>query len=142
MNTIDYKIAQNYALQYQIVCLWWLSYSTKTFLYSRHQTQSANNSSFVFSSRYQFHTQTGLNTSTKLNLIKRVIQINSPLSNYLKEFRGCFKWYWMFTRETPYCNRYETPTWCQPPKTNTIYPPWKVKSRIGQDDRNENNSSC
>ena len=32
----------------------------------------------------------GLNTSTKLNLIKHVIQINSPLPNYLKEFRDCF----------------------------------------------------
>ena len=32
----------------------------------------------------------GLNTSTKLNLIKRVMQINSPLPNYLKEFQDCF----------------------------------------------------
>ena len=32
----------------------------------------------------------GLNTSTKLNLIKRVMQINSSLPNYLKEFRDCF----------------------------------------------------
>ena len=32
----------------------------------------------------------GLSTSTKLNLIKRVIWINPPLPNYLKEFRGCF----------------------------------------------------
>ena len=32
----------------------------------------------------------GLNTSTKLNLIKHVMQINSPLPNYLKEFRNCF----------------------------------------------------
>ena len=89
----EYNRLQNFSKlrsTVSIVCLWWLSYSTKTFLYSTHQTQSANNFSFVFSSRYQFHTQIGLNTSTKLNLIKRVIQINSPLSNYLKEFRGCF----------------------------------------------------
>ena len=33
----------------------------------------------------------GLNTSTKLNLIKRTMQINSPLPNYLKEFRNCFR---------------------------------------------------
>ena len=32
----------------------------------------------------------GLNTSTKVDLIKRVMQINSPLPNYLKEFRDCF----------------------------------------------------
>ena len=32
----------------------------------------------------------GLNTSIKLHLIKRVMQINSPLLNYLKEFRSCF----------------------------------------------------
>ena len=32
----------------------------------------------------------GLNTSTKLNLIKRAMQINSPLPNYLKEFQNCF----------------------------------------------------
>ena len=32
----------------------------------------------------------GLNTSTKLDLIKRVMEINSPLPNYLKEFRDYF----------------------------------------------------
>ena len=32
----------------------------------------------------------GLNTSTKLNMIKRVMQISSPLPNYLTEFRDCF----------------------------------------------------
>ena len=32
----------------------------------------------------------GLNTSTKLNLIKHVMQINSPLPNYLKKFQDCF----------------------------------------------------
>ena len=31
-----------------------------------------------------------LNTSTKLNLIKRAMQIISPPTNYLKEFRNCF----------------------------------------------------
>ena len=34
----------------------------------------------------------GLNTSTKLNLIKRVMQINSLLPNYLKEFGDCFSY--------------------------------------------------
>ena len=38
----------------------------------------------------ELHIKMKLNTSTKLNLIKRVMQINSPLSNYLKEFRDCF----------------------------------------------------
>ena len=32
----------------------------------------------------------GLSTSTKLNLIKRIVQINPPLPNYLKEFRDFF----------------------------------------------------
>ena len=135
MSTIDYKIVQNYTppvSNCQLIVALIFHYR---FLYSAYQTQSVNNSCFVFSSRYQFHT---------LNWIKHKYQVKSDKThhedqflppNYLKKFRNCFS-------DIGYLpGKHHTN---HPPDVNPLrwipYALWKVKSLIGQDVRNENNS--
>ena len=84
----------------------------------------------------------GLNLSTQLSLTKHVMQVNSPLPNYLKEFRNCFSDIGCLLSKHHIVIETNHPPNVNPSKTNTICPPWKVKRRIGQDGPNENNSDC
>ena len=75
----------------------------------------------------------GLNTSPKLNLTKRVMQVNSTLPYYLKELRNYFSDIGCLSgKNHTVIDTNQSPT-VNPPKPNTICPMWKVKSRIGQD---------
>ena len=77
MSTIDYKIVQNYTppvSNCQLIVALIFHYR---FLYSVYQTQSVNDSCFVFSSRYQLHT---------LNWIKHKYQVKSDKTHHEDQF--------------------------------------------------------